>query len=177
MLTYVPRVVDFQQFYPGGLVGNCLFQLLFLWRQRWRHAHQHMNARSLVHNFRCAKINASINSQYLAIFYAYFFAHTENITCIKLFFKDVRSVSRYPYNLSQILQYVTYTKWINIVKKYVNTKFSGQKNNNTITTKQKSKHKNHCHSRELNPGPLASQSGVLPLGHRDNWMCDWVQAI
>jgi len=33
-----------------------------------------------------------------------------------LYFKDARSVSLYPYNQSQILQNVKYTKWINIAK-------------------------------------------------------------
>jgi len=34
--------------------------------------------------------------------------------------KDARSVSLYPYNQSQILQYVKYTKLINIVKGIAN---------------------------------------------------------
>jgi len=34
--------------------------------------------------------------------------------------KDARSVSLYPYNRSQILQYVKYTKKINIVKGIAN---------------------------------------------------------
>jgi len=33
-----------------------------------------------------------------------------------MFIKDARSVSLYPYNRSQILQYVKYTKKINIAK-------------------------------------------------------------
>jgi len=32
-------------------------------------------------------------------------------------------------------------------------------------TKQKSKHKLPCQSRELNPGPLTTQSDALPLHH------------
>jgi len=42
------------------------------------------------------------------------------------------------------------------------------KSKNTITTKQKIKHKNPCWSQELNTGPLAPKSGVLPLSHQDN---------
>ena len=33
-----------------------------------------------------------------------------NVLLIRITFKDARSVSLYPYNLSQILQYVMYTK-------------------------------------------------------------------
>ena len=33
---------------------------------------------------------------------------------------------------------------------------------------KKSKHKNPCQSRDLNPGPLAPQSDALPLDHRDS---------
>jgi len=56
--------------------------------------------------------------------------------------KDARSVSFYPYNRSQILQYVEYTKYINFVKGIAI--FSdkqcvfGQKSKNTTTTIQKS---------------------------------------
>ena len=45
------------------------------------------------------------------------------------------------------------------------TNFRENKQNNNI--RKIRKHKHTYHSRELNPGPLASQSGVLPLGHRD----------
>jgi len=31
-------------------------------------------------------------------------------------FKDAMSVSLYPYNQSQIVHYVKYTKWVNIAK-------------------------------------------------------------
>jgi len=34
---------------------------------------------------------------------------------------------------------------------------------NNTTTKRKIKHKNPCQGRELNPGPLTSQSDALPL--------------
>jgi len=36
-----------------------------------------------------------------------------------------------------------------------NNVFWDKKSKNTTTTKQKIKHKNPCHNRELNPGPLA----------------------
>ena len=34
---------------------------------------------------------------------------------------------------------------------------------NNTTTKRKIKHKNPCQGRELNPGPVTSQSDALPL--------------
>jgi len=37
------------------------------------------------------------------------------------------------------------------------------------TTKQKLKHKTSLPEPGIEPGPLAQQSGGLPLGHRDNW--------
>jgi len=40
----------------------------------------------------------------------------KNIIFIYYGFKDARSVSFYPYNRSQILQYVEYTKYISTVK-------------------------------------------------------------
>jgi len=42
------------------------------------------------------------------------------------------------------------------------------KSKNTKTTKQKIKHKNICQWREMNPGPLAPKTDVLPLHHRVN---------
>jgi len=66
---------------------------------------------------------------------------------------------------------VTYTKHINIAKgvaKFHDKYCFGQKSKNTRTTIQKSKHKNLCQSRDLNPGPLAPQSDALPLDHRDS---------
>jgi len=51
-------------------------------------------------------------------------------------------------------------------KNYVNNIFGQNKKNTTI--KQKSKHKNPCKSRALDPAPLAPQSSVLPLGHPVN---------
>jgi len=55
-----------------------------------------------------------------------------------------------------------------IAKNIILIMLFGRKNKNTTTTKQKSKHKNPCQSRKLKPGPLAPQSGLLPLGHQVN---------
>jgi len=49
-----------------------------------------------------------------------------------------------------------------------NNVFWGKKSNNTTTTKQKTKHKNPCRCRELNPGSLAHKADALPLHHRVN---------
>jgi len=38
--------------------------------------------------------------------------------------------------------------------------------NTATTTKQKTKHKNRCRGRELNPGPLAPKADALPQHHR-----------
>jgi len=68
------------------------------------------------------------------------------------------------YIRSHILEYVKYNKLINntneITTFYVNNDYRTDK---TAAIKQKSKHK----ILELNMGPLALQSGVLPLGNRD----------
>ena len=42
------------------------------------------------------------------------------LTSLLISFKDARSASLYPYYWSQILQYVKYTKQINIVKGIAN---------------------------------------------------------
>jgi len=66
------------------------------------------------------------------------------------------SVSWYPYQWSHILQYVKYAKGI--------AKFHDKKcflDKNRTTTKQKSKHKNPCQSRETKLEPLTPQS--LPI--------------
>ena len=44
----------------------------------------------------------------------------KHIHYIKHSIKDARSVSLYPYNRSQILQYVKYTKQINVSKEIAN---------------------------------------------------------
>jgi len=46
--------------------------------------------------------------------------------------------------------------------------FLDKKNNTTTTKEKKIKHKNHCRSRELNPGNLAPKADVLLLHHRVN---------
>jgi len=46
--------------------------------------------------------------------------HTTGKIYYIVYIKDARSVSLYPYNQSQILQYVKYTKKINIVKEIAN---------------------------------------------------------
>ena len=46
--------------------------------------------------------------------------------------------------------------------------FGPEVKNNTIARKHKSKHELPCHSPDLNPGPLARHSGVLPLVYQDD---------
>ena len=99
-----------------------------------------------------------------------------NIKCLskhvdKVTIKDTRSVSLYPYNRSQTLQYVKYTKWINISKdiaKFCDKYYVfGNKTNKQNTTKLKIK--KPCRSQELNPGHLAPKNGCVtsaPLSQR-----------
>ena len=50
-----------------------------------------------------------------------------------------------------------------------------QKDKNTTTTNNKSKHKSPCQRHNMNSGPLATQSNSVPLDHRDRIDC--IQAI
>jgi len=104
---------------------------------------------------------------------------------------DARSKYWYPYNWSQISQYVKYAKWIKIAKMHhfvtknvfdkkskntTKTKLKSkmclglftQKSKNTTTTKHTIKHPNPCQSRKTSPGVLAPQSDALPLNHQVN---------
>ena len=67
--------------------------------------------------------------------------------------KDARSVSQYPYNPPQMLQYVKYAKWINITKgiaKFLDKNVFWAKKTNT--TKHKIKHKKSLPEMEIEHG-------------------------
>jgi len=83
------------------------------------------------------------------------------------FVKDARSVSWYPYNRSHILQYVKYTKWINIGNGiafvYINNEILDKKEHNNNRTKRKLF---FLQEPGMETGTtLTLQSGVWPLGH------------
>ena len=61
---------------------------------------------------------------------------------------------------------LTLQKELQIAKIFVIIEFVPKCQN--TTTKQKSNHKNHCQSLELNPGLLAPESDALSLDNGDN---------
>ena len=69
-------------------------------------------------------------------------------------------------NMLRILNKFTLNK--EMQTSVTNNVFLDKKSKNTITTKQKIKHKNPWRSRGLNPGTLAPKADAVPLHHRVN---------